>query len=104
MLIGLGFLMIAVFMYLILSKRLTPVVALILVPVVFGIELTPSWANFVLAKFLRGSAFDVARSLERHGVIIRPLTSFGLSSEYARISVGSRLENERLVEALRLVS
>jgi histidinol-phosphate aminotransferase len=70
----------------------------------FGIELTPSWANFVLARFLRGSAFDVARSLERHGVIIRPLTSFGLSSEYARISVGSRLENERLVEALRLVS
>ena len=37
MLIGLGFTMIAVFMYLILSKRLTPVVALILVPVVFGI-------------------------------------------------------------------
>ena len=37
MLIGLGFVMIAVFMYLILSKRLTPVVALILVPVIFGI-------------------------------------------------------------------
>ena len=37
MLIGLGFAMIAVFMYLILSKRLTPVVALILVPIVFGI-------------------------------------------------------------------
>jgi hypothetical protein len=37
MLVGLGFAMIAVFMYLILSKRLTPVVALILVPAVFGI-------------------------------------------------------------------
>ena len=37
MLVGLGFTMIAVFMYLILSKRLTPVLALILVPVVFGI-------------------------------------------------------------------
>ncbi len=37
MLIGLGFAMIAVFMYLILSKRLTPVVALILVPIAFGI-------------------------------------------------------------------
>ena len=37
MLVGLGFVMIAVFMYLILSKRWTPVVALILVPVVFGI-------------------------------------------------------------------
>ena len=37
MLVGLGFAMIAVFMYLILSKRLTPVLALILVPVLFGI-------------------------------------------------------------------
>jgi citrate-Mg2+:H+ or citrate-Ca2+:H+ symporter, CitMHS family len=37
MLVGLGFAMIAVFMYLILTKRLTPVVALILVPAVFGI-------------------------------------------------------------------
>ena len=37
MLVGLGFTMIAVFMYLILSKRLTPVLALILVPVAFGI-------------------------------------------------------------------
>src|SRR5215207_10046865 len=37
MLVGLGFAMIAVFMYLILSKRLTPVLALILVPIVFGI-------------------------------------------------------------------
>ncbi|HEU4723702.1 MAG TPA: histidinol-phosphate transaminase, partial [Candidatus Eisenbacteria bacterium] len=65
-----------------------------------GIELTPSWTNFVLAKF-RGSAIDAGRSLERMGVIVRPMTSFGLSSQYARISIGSRLENERLIEALR---
>jgi citrate-Mg2+:H+ or citrate-Ca2+:H+ symporter, CitMHS family len=37
MLVGLGFAMIAVFMTLILTKRWTPVVALILVPIVFGI-------------------------------------------------------------------
>ena len=37
MLVVLGFLMIAVFMYLIMSKRATPVAALILVPVAFGI-------------------------------------------------------------------
>ncbi len=36
MLVGLGFLMVAVFMYLVLSKRATPVVGLILVPVAFG--------------------------------------------------------------------
>ena len=68
-----------------------------------GIELTPTWANFVLAKFRR-SAVEVARSLERHGVIIRPMTSFQLPPEYARVSVGSRSENERLVEALRAIS
>lgn len=33
----LGFLMVAVFMYLIMSKRLTPLVALMLVPIVFGL-------------------------------------------------------------------
>ena len=37
MLVGLGFAMIAVFMYLILSKRLNPVIALILVPAVFAV-------------------------------------------------------------------
>jgi citrate-Mg2+:H+ or citrate-Ca2+:H+ symporter, CitMHS family len=37
MLIALGFSMIAVFMYLILSKRLTPMVALILVPLTFAL-------------------------------------------------------------------
>jgi citrate-Mg2+:H+ or citrate-Ca2+:H+ symporter, CitMHS family len=37
MLVALGFLMVAVFMYLIMSKRATPVVGLITVPIVFGI-------------------------------------------------------------------
>jgi CitMHS family citrate-Mg2+:H+ or citrate-Ca2+:H+ symporter len=37
MLIALGFSMIAVFMYLILSKRLTPMIALILVPLIFAL-------------------------------------------------------------------
>lgn len=47
MLVGLGFGMIAVFMYLILSKRLTPAVALILVPVTFGILAVQSGAAIV---------------------------------------------------------
>ncbi len=37
MLVALGFLMVAVFMYLIMSKRATPVVGLIAVPIAFGI-------------------------------------------------------------------
>jgi len=67
-----------------------------------GIQLAPTWANFVLARF-PGSAVDVARTLERQGIIIRPMLSFGLSAEYARISVGLRPENERLIESLRRI-
>ena len=67
-----------------------------------GIQLTPTWANFALARF-PGSAVEVARTLERQGIIIRPMLPFGLSAEYARISVGLRPENERLIESLRRI-
>ena len=67
-----------------------------------GIALTPTWANFVLARF-PGSAVDAAQALERQGVIIRPLTSFGLPPEYARISCGTSAELTRLVDGLRRV-
>jgi histidinol-phosphate aminotransferase len=67
-----------------------------------GLTLTPSWANFVLARFPR-SALEISRALEREGVIIRPMTSFGLAPEYARVSVGTAAENERLVEVLRRI-
>jgi histidinol-phosphate aminotransferase len=67
-----------------------------------GLTLTPSWANFVLARF-PGSAVEASQKLERLGVIIRPLTSFGLPPEYARISSGTGAELERLVDGLRRV-
>jgi len=67
-----------------------------------GLKLTPTWANFVLAAF-PGSAVDAARKLEGLGVIIRPLTSFGMPPEYARISAGTRPELLRLLDALRRV-
>ena len=66
------------------------------------LEIAPSWANFVMARFPR-PAGEVARDLERRGIIIRPLTAFRLPPEYARISVGAREENERLLEALRQI-
>ncbi len=67
-----------------------------------GLTLTPTWANFVLARF-PGSAVEAAVKLERLGVIIRPMTSFGLPPEYARISAGTRPDLERLVDGLRRV-
>ncbi|MBI4364947.1 MAG: aminotransferase class I/II-fold pyridoxal phosphate-dependent enzyme, partial [Candidatus Latescibacteria bacterium] len=67
-----------------------------------GLSCTPTWANFVLARF-PGSAVEASRALEGLGVIIRPVTPFGLSPEYARISVGTPSELERLVDGLRRV-
>ncbi|HXF59409.1 MAG TPA: histidinol-phosphate transaminase [Candidatus Saccharimonadales bacterium] len=67
-----------------------------------GLTLTPTWANFVLAKF-PGSAVDAAQKLERLGVIIRPLISFGMPPEYARISSGTSAELGRLVDGLRRI-
>lgn len=60
-----------------------------------GIETWPSDANFVLARTGAG----VYQALLEMGVIVRPMTGFGLS-EYVRISIGLPEENERLVKAL----
>jgi citrate-Mg2+:H+ or citrate-Ca2+:H+ symporter, CitMHS family len=62
MLVGLGFAMIAVFMYLILSKRLTPVVALILVPAVFGILAVQFGAAIVPEGGVAGAIMDAVES------------------------------------------
>ena len=61
-----------------------------------GVEVWPTDANFLLA---RAGAGTQARLL-REGVIVRPLTAFGMP-DHVRISVGLRKENERLIEALR---
>lgn len=60
-----------------------------------GIETWPSEANFILAR-TGASVFDAL--LER-GVIVRPMSGFGLT-EHVRISIGLPEENERLIKTL----
>jgi histidinol-phosphate aminotransferase len=64
-----------------------------------GLRVLPSQTNFVLVDFARDAA-PIERALFERGVIVRPMGGYGLS-EFLRISVGSRAENERLLEALR---
>jgi histidinol-phosphate aminotransferase len=64
-----------------------------------GIEVWPSEANFVLAKPGPGAYEQLLRA----GVIVRPLTGFGMP-EHVRITVGLPEENERLVKALRRIA
>jgi histidinol-phosphate aminotransferase len=60
-----------------------------------GIETWPTDANFVLAK----TGADVYDALLRQGIIVRPMSGFGLT-EHVRISIGLPEENERLIRTL----
>jgi histidinol-phosphate/aromatic aminotransferase/cobyric acid decarboxylase-like protein len=58
----------------------------------------PSPANFVLLK-TRGGATEALRAA---GISVRPCGSFpGLTDDYIRVAVRGRVDNDRLVEALR---
>jgi histidinol-phosphate aminotransferase len=61
-----------------------------------GLEVWPTDANFLLVRAGAG-AYD---RLLREGVIVRPLTGFGLP-EHLRVTIGTKEENERLVAAFR---
>jgi histidinol-phosphate aminotransferase len=66
-----------------------------------GLKYTPSRANFILVDAGR-SAANVFNWLLKEGVIVRPMTSFGMES-YLRVTVGTPEENRRLVKALKKV-
>lgn len=63
-----------------------------------GLEIVPSVANFMLVKV--GDGGRVFEALQRRGVIVRPVASYGLP-EWVRVTVGTREQNERLLAELR---
>lgn len=65
-----------------------------------GLETVPSVANFMLVKV--GNGLRVFDSLQRKGVIVRPVASYGLP-EWVRVTVGSQEQNERLLSELRQI-
>lgn len=65
-----------------------------------GVHVRPSHGNFLFCRFptdMRGLCQD----LERQGLLVRPLTAFGLDEFHSRITVGLPSENARLLAALR---
>jgi histidinol-phosphate aminotransferase len=64
-----------------------------------GLEFVPSVANFMLVKV--GDGMRVFDLLQRRGVIVRPVTSYGLP-EWIRVTVGTREQNNRFLAELRL--
>ena len=66
-----------------------------------GIRYVPSRANFILVDVGR-SAADIYQKLLQQGVIVRPMTPFGMETAL-RITVGTPEENRKLVKALKTV-
>jgi histidinol-phosphate aminotransferase len=62
------------------------------------LEYVPSFANFVLVRV--GDGQKVFEAMQRLGVITRPMGGYHLP-EWIRISIGTRAENERCLEALK---
>jgi histidinol-phosphate aminotransferase len=66
-----------------------------------GLKYVPSRANFILVDVGRNAA-DIYQRLLKEGVIVRPMTPFGMETTL-RITVGTPEENRRLVKGLRAV-
>jgi histidinol-phosphate aminotransferase len=63
-----------------------------------GLEFVPSVANFMLVKV--GDGMRVFDALQRRGVIVRPVKSYGLP-EWIRVTVGTSAQNVRLLAELK---
>ena len=64
-----------------------------------GLKSVPSRANFILVD-VGQNAMALYQRLLREGVIVRPMTSFGMENAL-RITVGAPEENRRLIKALK---
>jgi histidinol-phosphate aminotransferase len=63
-----------------------------------GLEFVPSVANFMMVKV--GDGLKVFDALQRKGVIVRPVASYGLPA-WVRVTVGTHEQNERLLAELK---
>lgn len=62
-----------------------------------GLESVPSEANFVLVKV--GEGARVFAGMQQRGVIVRPMQGYGMP-EWLRLTVGSQVQNARMLAAL----
>ena len=65
-----------------------------------GLEVVPSVANFMLVKVSDGDA--AFRSLQRDGVIVRPMSPYGLPS-WIRVTIGLEPQILRLIGGLKAI-
>jgi histidinol-phosphate aminotransferase len=67
-----------------------------------GATVVPSQGNFVLADFPGRPGKELFEDLLRRGVVVRPMGGYGFPTAQ-RITVGTRAENQKALDALRAV-
>jgi len=65
-----------------------------------GLAYVPSHANFILVRV--GNGPEVFQRLLRQGVIVRPMVGYKFL-EHVRVTVGTMVENQKLIDALERV-
>lgn len=65
-----------------------------------GVDYIPTAANFLLVKV--GDGAGVTQRLTEKGIIVRPMTGYGLP-EYIRVSFGRTHENEKFADEFRAI-
>lgn len=65
-----------------------------------GIDFIPSIGNFVCIKV--DDAAACYENLLKHGIIVRPVANYGMQN-YLRVSIGTATENQRFLDALKLL-
>ncbi|MCR4941606.1 MAG: histidinol-phosphate transaminase [Campylobacter sp.] len=63
-----------------------------------GIEFLPSYTNFIVFKFDKQNASQIANKLLQQGIILRDMKSYGLNA--LRITIGTPEQNDKVFEKL----
>ncbi len=66
-----------------------------------GVDSIPSAGNFLCID-LGKDALKVNQKLLEEGVIVRPLSNYGLS-QFLRVSIGTQVENQHFIDALKSI-
>jgi histidinol-phosphate aminotransferase len=68
-----------------------------------GFDVLPSQANFIFTRHCHYRAQDLARRLREQGIVVRHFNQPRIE-EFLRITVGTEVQNKRLIEAIKLIA
>ena len=65
-----------------------------------GITVYPSYSNFLLIK---SNIHDLPQKLQERGIIVSNLSHYSLTSEFIRVTISTREENDIFIETVQSI-